>query len=216
MATGKIVPENLGKFQCLNPNEQCYYGQGDVKALREDKSKQDRFTQECTKHNGKQIKCCHPDLINVTYNSHPYEIPLMVQNVSGNRFNSCPAEVQARCYNQPEKQIPLCIQNACLDNGYRLASNYYEICKAFKDNPLDDIPDCLTTSCWGDQIDMVFDYNDELPPAPKEEVPLPPVVPENSFIKYYNEINASYDIQLISLLVALVLSCICIVILILI
>lgn len=216
MEKEKIIPEYLGKLQCLNVEKQCYYGQSDVKALLQDKAKQTRFEQACASRKGRQIQCCHPDLINVTYESQPYEVPFMVQNVSGNRYNSCPENVKAGCFRQPKKQQALCIQNACLDNGYRLASNYYEICKALDITNTDlklEIPDCPTTSCWGDQIDMLFDYNNELLPATSSDNTKPQnnnsniVVVENddTIIKYYKKLNANFDAKILCLCCILII-----------
>jgi hypothetical protein len=169
MEKEEIKPEFLGNLQCMDIDKQCYLGEGTLKTLMADENKQSFFENECTNRKGRQIRCCHPDLINVPYLPGPLEVPHMIQGSTHNQYKACPAKIKADCFRETKRNQPLCIQNVCLDNGYRVASNYYEICKALKLRQREfqiEIPDCSTAGCWGNR----FRINEEEAEIEKETV----------------------------------------------
>jgi hypothetical protein len=150
--------DELGNKQCINVQEQCFYGEDMQKSLLGDKRREAILKKECGSRKGGIVYCCPFNLINEPYQPGPYEIPFQVQVTDDKKYRSCPEEIKAGCFREKDRDKPLCIQNACNDAGYRVANNYYEICKAYSGDDIRssnqevDNPDCLAVGCWGNRF----------------------------------------------------------------
>lgn len=150
-----VEPQIVGRMQCINTEEQCYFGDSSYTLLNQDPDKKKRFEKECQARRGYMTRCCPADLVNLPYTPNPKEIPIHVQLKAHGQYQSCPKSVQSKCYREDDQDKTLCVQNACNDAGYRLASNYYEICKSFQlDDKSVEIPDCSSDGCWGNRFNV--------------------------------------------------------------
>lgn len=148
-----VDPVTIGKIQCIDTVKQCYFGESPFTLLSKDDIKKTKFEKECDIKKGFMVRCCQPDLVNISYSPKPKDIPVHVQLKSHGQYEVCPESIQSKCYRETDANKPLCIQNACNDAGYRLANNYYELCKSIQlDENTTEIPDCLINGCWGDRF----------------------------------------------------------------
>ena len=146
-------PTTLGNIQCLDVENQCFYGRAPFKVIAKDKNKEQFFEDACAQREGSMIRCCPPELVNIPYQPGPLEMPIHVQLERENQYKACPETIKASCFRERKRDQPLCINGVCNDAGYRLASNYYELCKSYQisDTP-QDILDCEIGGCWGNRF----------------------------------------------------------------
>lgn len=149
----EVPSEYRGNLLCINPDEQCFFGQESFESMQNSKQREGLFRSACSQRKGGVIRCCPNSLTNVPYNPGPLDIPHMVRNQGLTNLESCPSQITGGCYRQSKREWPLCIQNVCNDAGYRVASNYYEVCKATQmTDKKEDVPDCPAKGCWGDRF----------------------------------------------------------------
>lgn len=145
-----IDTDKFFNTMCFDVDEQCSISSTPKMEFKKNIDKERFFKGTCKDKKGVIMDCCPLNLINIAYSPAPEEIPFQIRSTSNGVFESCPENVKAGCYRENPKEQPVCIQNMCNDSGYRVASNFYEICKAQRVGEyLQPPPDCSSKICWG-------------------------------------------------------------------
>lgn len=144
-------PQYLGHTQCFNVDEQCFVGEDQKHRLDTNQTLKQAFIDGCKANNPKnaEIRCCPLSLINKPYFPTTGKIPVHVKEMGNNEFRMCPESIQSGCVREKDPQaFILCVAQACNDAGYLEAYNYYQVCKAYKEQgDLQSVPDCPTATC---------------------------------------------------------------------
>jgi hypothetical protein len=141
-------PIYLGHKQCFNPTNQCYSGEDEESKLKADKILSEAFSDACRNNNPENVemRCCPLELMNRPYIPSVSRMPIHVKKV-GDQYQMCPETVQSQCFREEGENFVLCVAQKCNDARYLEAENYYQICKAFKNQQGETVPDCPKKKC---------------------------------------------------------------------
>jgi hypothetical protein len=144
-------PIYLGHTQCFNVDNQCFVGEDLKHRLDTDQTLKQAFIDGCKTENPKnaELRCCPLSLMNRPYFPTKDKIPVHVKKMGGNEFKMCPESIQSQCVRETDPaSFILCVAEKCNDAGFLEASNYYQICKAYKElGDTQSVPDCPTATC---------------------------------------------------------------------
>lgn len=139
----------LGKTQCFNYDNQCLHGEENSAMIQNNLQLKNAFNESCNNVGGNIIRCCPLSLINVPYNPPLGVDHLHVKDERGN-ISFCPESIRSRCQLSrlgTMENVRLCQAEKCNDAGYLEADNFYQICKAYRANNENEIPDCSEKVC---------------------------------------------------------------------
>jgi hypothetical protein len=158
-------PIYLGHTQCFNVDEQCFVGEDQKHRLDTNQTLKQAFIDGCKANNPKnaELRCCPLSLMNKPYFPTAGKVPVHVKEISNNEFKMCPESIQSDCIREKNPQaFILCVAQKCNDAGYLEAYNYYQICKAYKEQgDIQSVPDCPTATC-AKMMKLPKWYNDQL------------------------------------------------------